>query len=74
MSETKRSVAEIQKDYSELCLRAGHLAYSIKALQIDLESVQSVQKDLNLEGAEAQRREAEEAKAAAEAPKLEVVS
>lgn len=73
MSETKnRSVADIQKDYSELCVRAGHLAYSIRALEKDLASVQQVQEDLNLEGAAAQKREAEEAKAAA--PKLEAVS
>ncbi len=65
MSDKKRSVAEIQKEYSELCVKAGHLAYSIRALSKDLASIQEVQESLNLEGAEAQRREAEEAKQAA---------
>ncbi len=65
MSDKKRSVADVQREYSELCVKAGHLAYSIRALSKDLASIQEVQESLNLEGAEAQRREAEEAKQAA---------
>ncbi len=73
MSENKnRSVSEIQQAYSELCVKAGHLAYSIFALQKDLATAQEMQVDLNLEGAAAQKREAE-AKAA-EAPKAEVAA
>jgi hypothetical protein len=72
MSDIKtRTVAEIQKEYTELCARAGHLAYSIFALKSDLSLVHERQKDVNIEGAMAQKSEAESAKSAA--PALSVV-
>ncbi len=68
-----RTVTEIHQDYSNLCVKAGHLQYSLYALQIDLDLVNEQLKDLNLEGAAAQKAEAE-LKAAAEAKAPEVVA
>lgn len=62
MSE-KRKVEEIRQDYTNLCVKAGHLNYQIKTLQQDLEAVYSTLRDLNLEAASAQKAE-DEAKAA----------
>lgn len=64
MSEPKkeRTVNEIQNEYTGLCARAGHLQYSIKALSDDLALVNEQLKDLNIEGAAAQKREQEAAK------------
>lgn len=64
MTETKkRTVTEIQGEYTQLCARAGHLEYSIYALQSDLELLNLTMKDLNIEGAAAQKAEAEAAAA-----------
>ncbi len=54
-----RTVTEIHQDYSNLCVKAGHLQYSLYALQIDLDLVNEQLKDLNVEGAAAQKAEAE---------------
>jgi hypothetical protein len=67
MSDKKRSVAEIQSEYTQLCAKAGHLQYSIYALKLDLDLVNEQLKDLNIEGAAAQKAEAESAKVADEA-------
>lgn len=67
MSEEKksRSLQEIQSDYQNLCVKAGHIQYQISVMSEDLALVNKTLKDLNFEGAAAQ------AKAAAEAPKPE---
>lgn len=76
MSEkVKRSIADIQQEYQNTCLRAGHLQYQISAFQKDLDIVNNQLRDLNLEAAAIK---AEEDKAAAEAapkeaPKLAAV-
>lgn len=62
---SKRTVSEIQQSYTDLCVKAGHLNYSIFALKIDLALVNEQLKDLNLEGAAAQKAE-QDAKAASE--------
>jgi hypothetical protein len=64
---SKRTVSEIQTEYTTLCTRAGHLNYSIFALGLDLALVQEQLKELNLEGAAAQKAEAD-AKAESETP------
>lgn len=53
MSEAPKSrdVSEIQVDYQNLCLKAGHIQYQIFALSKDLELVNSSLRDLNLEAA-----------------------
>jgi hypothetical protein len=62
-----RTVTEIQQDYSQLCTRAGHLQYSLFALNLDLSVVNEQLKDLNIEGAAAQK-EAASLKAVPDAP------
>lgn len=49
MSETKRTIETIHKEYSELCAKAGHLNYQIYTLSKDLELVNQQLRDLNLE-------------------------
>ncbi len=51
MSKESRTVEEIQKDYTGLCLKAGHLQYQISVLTEDLKVVNSTLKDLNFEAA-----------------------
>ena len=64
MEEKKsRTLAEIQQEYSQLCMKLGNLVYSQHALKTDADSLLEVLKDLNLEGAAAQKAE-QEAKAA----------
>lgn len=68
-----RTVKEIQADYSNLCVRAGHLNYSIFALSIDLDLIHEQMKDLNIEGATAQKAEAEAPTTPATPATLELV-
>lgn len=62
MSQTssKRSVKEIQEEYSQLCAKAGHLQYSIFSLKKDLEMLNDTLRDLNIEAANSNSREAAE--------------
>lgn len=46
-----RSLSEIQSDYQNLCLKAGHVQYQIFALQKDLDLINDSLRDLNLEAA-----------------------
>jgi regulator of replication initiation timing len=62
----KRSVNEVQQDYTNLCAKLGHLVYSQHALGLDKDLILEQLKDLNLEGHEAQKREAAEKAALAE--------
>lgn len=63
---SKRTVPEIQQQYKNLCLKAGHLQYQVYTLGKDLEFVNKELRDLNLEAASLK---ADEDKAAAEAAK-----
>lgn len=67
MSEEKkpRKLEEIQREYQELCTRAGHIQYQVHALSTDLELVNKTLREVNLEAFSAQKAEAD-AKAAAE--------
>ena len=58
MSENKkeRTVEEIQKEYTELCAKAGHLQYSVFTLNQDLEMVNQSLRNLNFEAASAHQK------------------
>lgn len=49
MSESKRTIEVIHKEYSELCAKAGHLNYQVYTLTKDLEILHQQMRDLNLE-------------------------
>ena len=50
MSEVKkRTVQDVQQEYTGLCARAGHLQYQINAMQKDLELINTTLRDLNVE-------------------------
>lgn len=67
MSETqKRTIAEIQAEYQNLCLKGGHLQYQVYTFSKDLDMVNQELRSLNLEAASVK---AAEDKAAAEASK-----
>lgn len=59
----ERSVAEIQQECANLLFKAGQLQYQIEVQNQDLKLVVEEIKKLNVEGAAAQKREAEAAKA-----------
>jgi hypothetical protein len=60
--ETKtRTVADIQQEYQQSCLRAGHLQYQIDALSKDLSLLNSTMRDLNLEAADLKAKETTQA-------------
>jgi hypothetical protein len=65
MSETKpkRTIAEIQQDYQNVCLKAGHAQYQVHIHTRDLEMLNNELRELNLEAAAVN---AEAAKVAAE--------
>lgn len=71
MSSPKRSIPEIQQEYQNLCLKAGHVQYQIYTHTSDLELVNAQLRDLNLEAAAVK---AEEDKKAAEAAKPEALA
>lgn len=53
----KRTVAEIQQEYGQLCTRAGHVQYQLHAHSKDLELINQTLRDLNFEAASAQADE-----------------
>lgn len=58
MSDKKlRPLEEIRKEYTNICVQAGHLQYQIATLEIDLANINLTLKDLNLEGAAAEAAE-----------------
>lgn len=63
MSDNKRSVQEIQADYSNTCARAGHVQYQMRNLEKDLSLINEQLQSLNFEAAAAARAEQEAAKA-----------
>lgn len=62
----KRSVSEIQAEYSNTCARAGHVQYQIRNLEKDLKLINEQLESLNFEAAAAARAEQEEKAAAAQ--------
>lgn len=69
MSETKkRTVDEIQQEYTQLCARAGHLQYNLHTLTADLELLNGQLRDLNFEASKAAQAAKEEAAAKAAEP------
>jgi hypothetical protein len=66
-----RTIPEIQNEYQNLCLKAGHLQYQVTVFQGDLDLVNKELRDLNLEAASVKAAEAKAASdaAAAAAPK-----
>jgi hypothetical protein len=51
MEEKKkaRTIAEITKDYSDLCAKAGDLGFKLFSFKNDLDQVQALMRDLNFE-------------------------
>lgn len=66
MSESTktRTVDDIQQEYQQGCLRAGHLQYQISALSKDLDLLNESMRELNLEANAIKSKAAEEAPAA----------
>lgn len=79
MSEKKapRTVPEIQQDYQNLCLKAGHTQYQVDVLTKDLAMMNEELRKLNFEAAAANKAAqdaAEEAKKASGAAALASVT
>jgi hypothetical protein len=62
-----RTVAEIQKEYVQVCTNAGDMTYRIKCFEQDLVKLHNRMLELNQEATEASATE----KAAANEPKAE---
>lgn len=60
MSDEKRTVEGIHKEYTQLCAQAGHLQYQIATLGKDLELVNEQLRALNLEAAKIASEEKKE--------------
>lgn len=69
MSESVRTLEQIQGEFNLLCAKAGHAQYQISVLEKDLEVINRQIEDLNLEASQLSKAEAE--KAAASAPSAE---
>lgn len=62
MSDQNKEVRDsetIRKEYTALCIRAGHAHYQIKALEKDLELIYKSMRDLDLELVQVSNKEAE---------------
>ena len=46
-----RTIEDVQREYQQTCVRAGHLQYQVYGLTKDLEMVNKQLLDLNLEAA-----------------------
>lgn len=52
MSEQKKkTVSDLQQEYTQLCSKAGHLSYQIYTLKAELNAVQDTLRSINLEAA-----------------------
>jgi hypothetical protein len=62
MSEKKeaRTLEQIQQEYQNMCLRAGHKQYQIFALQKELDVLNEEIRNLNFEAASLQAKASEE--------------
>ena len=69
MSESKRSLEDIQKDYTQACAKLGQAQYQVKCIEGDIAALYTHLSDLNAE-ASALTKALAEAKAA-EAAKVE---
>lgn len=74
MEEQKKTMEDLQKEYTRLVCRAGELQYDIANKTKDLQTLNESIKAVNLEAARLSRQEAAEAeqKASSEMPKLEL--
>lgn len=52
----ERTVADIQTEYQNLCVKAGHIQYQVFALETDLKMVNETLKALNIEAATLQSK------------------
>lgn len=66
MSEEKRTVEIVHREYSQLCAQAGHLSYQVATLAKDLDLVHETLRSLNLEAAKLKAEESAEAAKKAE--------
>jgi len=57
MEKPLRKLSEIEAEYQQLCVKAGHLQYTIAVISDDLKTLNETLKDLNLEAAEAKKAE-----------------
>ena len=79
MSETTkpaRTIEQVQQEFNQACLRAGHLEYTIYTNKKDLELLNQTIRNLNFEAASIQaanQKAAAEAAAPAPAPTLAAV-
>lgn len=64
MSETKKTLPELQQEYANLCAKAGEAQYKIASLKADVDEYHKQLRTVNLEAA---ALNAEAAKAAAPA-------
>lgn len=48
-----RSVQEIQQEYSQVCMKAGHAQYQLFTIQRDLDALNDTLRSLNIEAAQA---------------------
>lgn len=70
-----RKIEEIQREYVQLCTRAGDVQFKVKSLSADLDMLNGQIQELTIEALAAQQQAAKEAaeaaKAAAEAAPVE---
>lgn len=74
MEEQKKTMEDLQKEYTRLVCRAGELQYDIANKSKDLQALNESIKAVNLEAARLSRQEAaaEAEKKVSEMPKLEL--
>ena len=53
----KRTMEEIQRDYTNACAKAGHLRFQIVTLEKDLDLLLNEVRDLNFEALSAAKKE-----------------
>lgn len=58
----ERTIEQIQQEYQQGALKAGHISYQVYALKKDLELVNQALQNLNLEAAALKAKQVEEKK------------
>ena len=66
MSENKRSLQDVQNDYTRVCARLGHVEYNIAVMKKDADAIKGELQALNLEAAALNAEQAKEEAAKAE--------
>ena len=56
MSEEKRTLETIQKEYNQNCAKAGQIQYQIKVLKAEMDAINDVLLNLNREAIELQKQ------------------